>query len=102
MHSWGNKNAMKHHLKSCLEDSYPDNKILHHSTNNLKSDNNSEKIASDIVNLGLSVKNGKTMVYLSSVAIRNDRLDKKRKEVNYFLKQKCFTNHLFFLQIAKI
>ena len=90
-------NAMKHHLKSCREDSYPDNIILHHGTNNLRSDNNSEKISSDIVNLGLSVKNEKTMVYISSVVIRNDRLDKKRKEVIYFLKQQCFTNHLFFL-----
>ena len=41
-------------------------KILYHWTNNLKSDNNSEKTTSDIVNLGLSVKNEKTMVYVSS------------------------------------
>ena len=36
-------NAMKHHLKGCLEDTSPDNLILHHGTNNLKSDDNSEK-----------------------------------------------------------
>ena len=69
-------NAMKHHLKGCLEDSSPDNIILHHGTNN------SEKIASDIVNLVLSVKNEKTKVYTSSLVIRNDKLDKKRKEVH--------------------
>ena len=50
-------NAMKHHLKGCLEDSSPDNIILHHGTDNLKSEDISEKIASDNVNLGLSVKN---------------------------------------------
>ena len=48
-------NAMKHHLKGCLEDSSPDNTVLHHGANNLKSDNNSEKICV-VVNLGLSVK----------------------------------------------
>ena len=45
-------NAMKHHLKGCLEDISPDNLILHQGTNNLKSDDNSEKIASDIVDPG--------------------------------------------------
>ena len=43
---------MKHHFKDCLEDTSPDNLILHHGTNNLKSDDNSEKIASDIVDPG--------------------------------------------------
>ena len=51
-------NAMKHHLKGCLEDSSPDNIVLHHGANNLKSDNNSEKICV-VVNLGLSVKKWK-------------------------------------------
>ena len=57
--SWDNKNAMKHHLKGCLEDSSPDNIIINHRANNPKSDDNSEKVAIDIVNLGLSVKKGK-------------------------------------------
>ena len=57
-------NTMKHHLKGCLEHFSPDNIILHHRPNNLKSDDNSEKISSDIADLGLSVKNEKIMVYL--------------------------------------
>ena len=76
-------NAMKHHLKGCMEDSSPDNIILHHGTNNLKSDDNFEKITNDTVNLGLSVKNEKIMVYISSFVIRND---KKQKELNDFIK----------------
>ena len=52
-------NAMKQ-FKGCLEDSSPYNIIFHHGTNNLKSNDNSKKkkkkIASDMVNLGLSVK----------------------------------------------
>ena len=87
---------MKHHLNGCLKDSSPDNIKLPHGTNNLKSDDNSEKIASDIVNLGLSVKNETTMVYISSLVIRNDKLDKKRKEISDFIKQLCLTNNLFF------
>ena len=78
---------MTHHLKSCLEDSSPDNIILYHGTNNAKSDDNSEKISSDIVSLGLSAKNEKAMVYISSLVIRNDKLDEKGKEVNDFIKQ---------------
>ena len=84
-------NAMKHHLEGCLEDTSSDNVILHHGTNNLKSDDNSEKIASDIIDLGISVKNGKAMVYISSLVIRNDKLDKKQKEGNDFIKQQCLT-----------
>ena len=94
--------VMKQHLKGCLEDTSPDNLILHHGTNNLKSDDNSEKIASDIVDLGLSVKNEKTMVYISSLIIRNDKLDKKRKEVNDSIKQQCLTNHLCFIDNENI
>ena len=95
-------NAMKHHLKGCLEDSSPDKITLHHGTNNLKSDDNSEKVVSDIVNLGLSVKNEKTMVCVSSLVIRNDKLDKKRKEVNDFIKQQCLSKHLLFIDNANI
>ena len=77
MHSRATTNAMIRRLRGCLEDTSPDNLILHHGTNNLKSDDNSEKIASDIVDLGLSVKNEKTMVYISSLIIRNDKFYKK-------------------------
>ena len=93
---------MKHHLKGCLEDTSPDDLILHHGTNNLKSDDNSEKTASDIVDLGLSLDNEKTIVYISSLIIRNVKLDKKRKEVNDFIKQQCLTNHLCFIDNENI
>ena len=87
--------ALKHHLKRCLEDSSPDGIIHHHGTNNLKSDDNSEKITSNNVNLGLSVKNEKIMVYISSLVIGNDKLDKKRKEVIILLNSKALPNTCF-------
>ena len=89
-------NAVKHHLKGCLEDTSPDNLILHHGTNKLKSDDNSEKIASNIVDLVLSLKNEKTMVYISSLIMRNDKLDKKRKEVNDSIKAMPYQSPVFY------
>ena len=83
---------MKHYLKGCLEDSSPDNIILHHGTNNPKSDNNSEKISRDIVNLGLSVKNEMAMVYISSSVIRNDKLYKKEKKLMIILNSNTLPN----------
>ena len=48
-------NGMVHHVKGCLEDISPDTIILHHGTNDLKSGNTSEKIATNIVNLALTI-----------------------------------------------
>ena len=94
--------AMKHHIKGSLEISSRDNKILHNEINNLKSNENWEKIASNFVSLLLSVKNEKTMVYISSLIIRNEQLDNKRKEVNDFIKQRCLTMHLLFIDNQNI
>ena len=95
--------AMKHHLQGCLDDIFPDNIIIYHGTNNLNIDDNSEKIASNIVDLGLSVKNEKTMVYISSLVIRNDKLDKNEKKLMILFKlQQCLTNHLCFIDNENI
>ena len=48
----------------------------------LKSGNLSQKIATDIVNLALTIRSEKTKVFISGLTIRNDNLDKRRKEVN--------------------
>ena len=80
-------NGMVHHVKGCLEDISPGTVILHHGTNDLKSGNTSEKIATDIVNLALTIQNEKTKVFISGLTIRNDNLDKRRKEVNQFWKE---------------
>ena len=94
---------MKHHLQGCLDDIFPDNIIIYHGTNNLNIDDNSEKIASNIVDLGLSVKNEKTMVYISSLVIRNDKLDKNEKKLMILFKlQQCLTNHLRFIDNENI
>ena len=56
-------NGMIHHVKGCLEDISPDTVILHHGTNDLKSGNTSEKIATDIVNLALTIQNEKNQSF---------------------------------------
>ena len=37
------------------------------------------------------------MAYISSLVIRNDKLDKKRKKVNEFMIKKCLTKHFLFV-----
>ena len=42
------------------------------------------------------------MVYISSLVITNDKSDKKRKEINDFIKQQCLTKHLLFIDNIKL
>ena len=58
-------NGMIHHVKGCLEDISPDTLILHHGTNDLKSGNTSEKIAT--VNLALTLENEKKQNFYFSI-----------------------------------
>ena len=53
--------AMKHHVMRCLEDESPDAILLHHETNDLRSEESSERIASNIINVALSAKKQKTL-----------------------------------------
>ena len=49
--------AMKHHVMGCLEDESPVSMLLLHGTNDLRSEESAEKIASNIINVALSAKN---------------------------------------------
>ena len=80
-------NDMAHHVKGCLEDISPDTVILHNMKNDLKSRSTSQKNAIDIVNLALTIRSEKK-TFSSEVTIRNDNLDKRRKEVTQFLERK--------------
>ena len=68
--------AMKHHVMECLEDRSPDTILLHYGTNNLRSEESAEKIASNIINVVLSAKNKKSTVYVSGLTVRNDKYDR--------------------------
>ena len=52
-------NVVTHQVKEFLGNISPDTVILHHGTNHLKSGNTSEKIATDMVNLALTIEREK-------------------------------------------
>ena len=83
---------MKHHIMGCLEDGPPDTILLHHGTNDLRSEEPAEKIASNIINVVFSAKN-KNTVYVSGLIVRNDK-HRMGKEVNVVLKKKCNNKNL--------
>ena len=76
----------------CLEDGPPDTILLHHGTNDLRSEEPAEKIASNIINVVFSAKN-KNTVYVSGLIVRNDK-HRMGKEVNVVLKKKCNNKNL--------
>ena len=53
--------AMKHHVLGCLEDESPDTILLHHGTNDLRSEELAEMMVSNIINVALSAKNKKAL-----------------------------------------
>lgn len=67
-------NGMMHHVKGCHD------VILHHGTNDLKSANASEKIATNIVELALTIGCTKSKVFISGVNIRNVNTEKEVKD----------------------
>ena len=93
---------MKCLLKDCLKDSSPDAIILYHETIDQKSGSTSEDTATDVVNLAVSMKNEKTPVYVSSLIIRYDKLDKKWKEVNELIKKHRLSKHVLFMDNENI
>ena len=60
--------------------------ILHHGTNDLNGNSTSEEIADKILHLAASIKTSKNQVFVSSLVIRKDKLNKKGNEANELLK----------------
>ena len=73
---------MKHHVMGWLEDESPDTLLLHYVTIDSRSQELVEKIASDIINVALPAKNKKNTVYVSGLTVRNDKYDRKGKEIS--------------------
>ena len=65
---------MKHQVMGSLEDESPDTILLDNGTNDLRSEESAEKIASNIINVAVSAKNANT-VYVSRLTVRNDIYD---------------------------
>ena len=95
-------NAMKHHVMGCLEDESPDTVWLYHGTNDLRSEESAEKIASNIINEAVSAKNTKTTIYVSGLTARNEKYDAKGKDINKILKKNCNDKNLSFIDNGNI
>ena len=95
-------NGMIHHVKGCLEDMSQDTVILHQEIDNFKIGNTLEKLATNIVNLALTIQIEKTKVFILGLTIRNNNLDKRWKEVNQLLERKCLIEKLGFIDNQSI
>ena len=89
--------ALKHHVTGCLKDESPDIILLHYGSNDLRSEESVEKIASNIINVALSAKKTKNTVHVSILTVRNDKYDRKGIEVNVILNKKCNGKNLSFI-----
>ena len=100
--SGGTTKAMKHHVMGCLEDESSDTTLLYLGTDDLRSEELAEKNASKIINVALSAKNTKNTVYASGLTVRNNKYDRKGKEVNIILKKNCNDKNLSFIDNGNI
>ena len=80
---------MLHHVTGCLEDTSPDYIILYHDTNDLKSNETPEEIADKILNVAASFKTNENHFFISSLVVKNEKLNKKCSVVNALLMAKC-------------
>ena len=79
-----------------------DTVILHQEIDNFKIGNTLEKLATNIVNLALTIQIEKTKVFILGLTIRNNNLDKRWKEVNQLLERKCLIEKLGFIDNQSI
>ena len=79
-----------------MEDNSPDTAIFHFGTNNLRNNKRAEDIATDIMNLAISVKNGKKIVEASGITVGNDKINDKGKNVSGWGDREWVLSHSFF------
>ena len=76
----------------------PELYILHCGTNDLRTRKQPVEIANEIIELALDLKTDENEVAVSSIVVRNDKLDSKGKEVNDFLEIKSSQFNLGFIK----
>lgn len=114
MDGWGNiktfpganANYLHHHSLPFLIEECPNTLVVHGGTNDLRNRNKSaEDIANDLIKLGNTAKSfGVEHVLISDIVIRKDgvHIDRKRKEVNSILKDKCSFNNFIYINNGNI
>ena len=93
---------MKDFAKPSLR-STPNHFILHVGTNDLNSNQTSEVIAKEIVDLATSLKNNQHDVSVSNIILRTDnsKLNAKRCKVNRILSQFCHERNVYLIDHSK-
>ena len=71
--------------------------ILHCGTNNLRSNEDPETIAKNIMNLAKNIKTDTTKVAISGIISRRDTFNHKNKQVNQTLKKICEEENIPFI-----
>ena len=81
----------------------PSHFILHVGTSDLNSNQTSEVIAKEIVDLATSLKNNQHDVSVSNIILRTDnsKLNAKQYEVNQILSQLCRERKIYLIDHSK-
>ena len=88
---------MSIYLKPTLEEK-PDTIILHMGTNDLRSEDEPDKIANDIVDAAVACKQTGCEVIISALLPRGDKFSDKAKEVNDNLKELCLSKNISLIE----
>ena len=80
----------------------PDRFIIHLRTNDLRSDQDPETIARNIVEVANNSKTDTNKVLISSIVRGRDNLNGKGRQVNSFLKKFCTENDFVYLNNGNI
>ena len=88
---------MKHYVKPAEEES-PNLYILHVGTNDLRESKSAEKIADEIIDLAITLKNETNEVTVSGICPREDNLNDKATSVIENLAKRCQRQKLGFIE----
>ena len=94
-------NDMENYVKPTLE-RYPQNIMLHCGINDLNKIKNPKKLASEILELAMSIKSDNNQVMIPGLFQRADRLNNKVKKVNMIIKSKCSKGNMYFIEHENI
>ena len=90
------KGMMKYHVRWFFVDNSPHTAIFHFGMNNLRNNERAEDIVTDVMNLAISVKNGKKIVVASGITVGNDKINDKGKNVSGLGDRGWVLSHSFF------
>ena len=94
--------SMKDCSKPCIKEDKPDHLILHVRTNDLASENNTERIAKSIADLAKGLVANDRTTSVSSIVPRNDKLNGKAAGVNSYLERMCSNVNVHFINNARV